>query len=46
MDRNVIEFGVHFGKPEPLLNPVPIRDRFILAILRKPHDRAFVTPMA
>ncbi len=46
MDRNVIEFGVHFGKPQPLLDPVPIRDCYITAILRKPHDRAFVTPMA
>jgi SAM-dependent methyltransferase len=45
MERNEIEFGVHFGKPEPLSNPMPIRDRHIVAILRKPHDRAFVTPM-
>jgi hypothetical protein len=44
MERNMIEFGVHFGKPEPL-DPVPFRNCYIAAILRKSHSRAFVTPM-
>jgi hypothetical protein len=46
MARNVVEFGTRFGKPQPLLHSVMVRDCLILAILGKPHDRDFVTPMA
>jgi hypothetical protein len=45
LDRNVVEFGKRFGKPIPLLYPETLSNIHILAILRKPHDRDFITPM-
>lgn len=44
MEHDIVNAGIHFGKPTPIIDPPPIRECYIRAILRKSEDDDFVTP--
>jgi hypothetical protein len=47
MPQNVADFGIHFGKRVPLQpqDRITFRNCWLRVMLRKPHDRPFVTPL-
>ncbi len=44
MEHDIVNAGIHFGKPTPIIDPPLIRDGYIKAILRRSDDGDFVTP--
>lgn len=44
LDNDIVNAGIHFGKPSPIIDPPVIWDCYIRAILGKSRGGDFVTP--
>jgi hypothetical protein len=44
MEHDIVNAGIHFGNPTPIIDPPLIRDCYMRVILRKSRDEDFVTP--